>query len=32
METLPTSEYTAYSQNKGEKLAFCLNKEKKGTS
>ena len=27
-ETLPTSEYTAYSQNKGEKMAFCLNKEK----
>ncbi len=27
-ETLPTSEYTAYSQNKGEKLAFCLNTEK----
>lgn len=30
METLPTSEYTAYSENKGEKLAFCLNREKKG--
>ncbi len=29
METLPTSEYTAYSENKGEKLAFCLNREKK---
>ena len=29
-ETLPTSEYTAYSQNKGEKLAFCLNTEKNG--
>lgn len=29
METLPTSEYTAYSENKGEKLAFCLNVEKK---
>ena len=28
-ETLPTSEYTAYSQNKGEKLAFCLNTDKK---
>ena len=28
-ETLPTSEYTAYSENKGEKLAFCLNKNKK---
>jgi hypothetical protein len=25
METLPTSEHTAYSENKGEKLAFCLN-------
>jgi len=31
METLPTSEYTAYSENKGEKLAFCLNKEKNGS-
>jgi translation initiation factor IF-1 len=30
-ETLPTSEYTAYSENKGEKLAFCLNTTKKGT-
>ena len=29
METLPTSEYTAYSENKGEKLAFCLDTEKK---
>jgi hypothetical protein len=28
METLPTSEYTAYSENKGEKLAFCLNRNK----
>jgi len=28
METLPTSTYTAYSENKGEKIAFCLNKEK----
>ena len=28
METLPTSKYTAYSENKGEKLAFCLNKIK----
>ena len=27
-ETLPTSEYTAYSENKGEKLAFCLNSYK----
>ncbi len=32
METLPTSEYTAYSENKGEKLAFCLNTEKNGTT
>ena len=30
METLPTSEFTAYSENKGEKVAFCLNKSKKG--
>jgi hypothetical protein len=29
-ETLPTSEYTAYSENKGEKLAFCLNTTKDG--
>jgi len=28
METLPTSSYTAYSENKGEKVAFCLNKKK----
>lgn len=27
-ETLPTSKYTAYSQNKGEKMAFCLDTEK----
>lgn len=27
-ETLPTSEYTAYSENKGEKIAFCLEKNK----
>jgi len=25
-ETLPTSKLTAYSENKGEKIAFCLNK------
>ena len=31
METLPTSEYTAYSENKGEKIAFCLNKVKTET-
>jgi hypothetical protein len=30
-ETLPTSELTAYSENKGEKIAFCLNKKKGGT-
>jgi hypothetical protein len=29
-ETLPTSELTAYSENKGEKLAFCLNTKKDG--
>ena len=29
-ETLPTSELTAYSENKGEKLAFCLNTRKEG--
>lgn len=28
METLPTSEHTAYSENKGEKIAFCLNSTK----
>lgn len=28
-ETLPTSSYTAYSENKGEKTAFCLNKNSK---
>lgn len=27
-ETLPTSTYTAYSENKGKKMAFCLNKHK----
>jgi hypothetical protein len=30
-ETLPTSELTAYSENKGEKLAFCLNTTKNGS-
>jgi hypothetical protein len=30
-ETLPTSELTAYSENKGEKVAFCLNKTKQGS-
>ena len=29
-ETLPTSELTAYSENKGEKIAFCLNTKKDG--
>jgi hypothetical protein len=28
VETLPTSKFTAYSENKGEKLAFCLNRKK----
>jgi hypothetical protein len=28
-EILPTSEYTAYSENKGEKIAFCLGNDKK---
>lgn len=28
METLPTSAFTAYSENKGEKVAFCLNQQK----
>jgi len=31
-ETLPTSELTAYSENKGEKIAFCLNKKKDGNN
>jgi hypothetical protein len=29
-ETLPTSELTAFSENKGEKIAFCLNTTKQG--
>ena len=29
-EILPSSNFTAYSENKGEKLAFCLNTTKKG--
>lgn len=29
METLPTSKLSAYSENKGEKIALCLNKNKK---
>lgn len=31
-ETLPNSELTAYSENKGEKIAFCLNKKKNPNS
>ena len=27
-ETLPTSKYTAYSENKGEKIAFCVKRTK----
>lgn len=30
VESLPTDEHTAYTENKGEKLAFCLTKERKG--
>lgn len=30
METLPTSSYTAYSENKGSKIAFCLSPKKNG--
>jgi hypothetical protein len=29
-ETLPTSKFTAYTENKGEKMAFCLNTTKDG--
>ena len=29
-EILPTSKFTAYSENKGEKIAFCLDTEKEG--
>jgi hypothetical protein len=32
METLPTSKFTAYSENKGEKIAFCLNKNAKSSA
>jgi hypothetical protein len=32
VETLPTSEYTAYSENKGQKIAFCLNKIKENNN
>ena len=31
-ETLPTSSHTAYSENKGEKMAFCLTKNKDGNA
>jgi predicted metal-dependent hydrolase len=31
-EILPTSEYTAYSENKGEKLALCLNEVKENAN
>ena len=31
VEILPTSSYTAYSENKGAKLAFCLNQKKVGS-
>tara|TARA_Y100000816_G_C26044208_1_gene547111 strand:- start:395 stop:991 length:597 start_codon:yes stop_codon:yes gene_type:complete len=31
-EILPTSEFTAYSENKGEKLAFCTTTKKDGGS
>ena len=31
-ETLPTSKYTAYSENKGEKMAFCVTKKKNGNN
>lgn len=30
-ETLPTSTHTAYSEDKGRKLAFCVTKKKNGT-
>lgn len=29
-ETLPTSKYTAFSENKGQRLAFCTNTKKDG--
>jgi len=32
IEILPTSAYTAYSENKGEKMAFCLNKNSKSNT
>lgn len=30
-EVLPSSEHTAYSEDKGEKLAFCVNKTREGS-
>lgn len=30
MEILPTSEHTAYTENKGRKIAFCLKTEREG--
>lgn len=32
VETLPNSEYTAYSENKGRKIALCLNVDKENNS
>ena len=32
VETLPTSTLTAYSENKGQKIAFCLDTKKNGTT
>jgi hypothetical protein len=29
-ETLPTSKHVAYTENKGEKMAFCVTRKKKG--
>ena len=31
-EVLPTSKYTAYSENKGETIAFCVTKTKQGNN
>ena len=31
-ETLPTSEHTAYTENKGDAMAFCLNRNKGGNN
>ena len=30
IENLPTSEYTSYTENKGDKIAFCIDKDKGG--